>query len=117
MNIDTAEALRLDEHSQVSFSQLLVLSGLSDHDLRELVDHGALTPIDPNAGSWMFTSYCVVVARKASRLSRDFELDAHAVSILLGFVEKIEALESELHALRAGALVDRTAVAKDPISR
>src|ERR1700675_519572 len=104
MNIDTAEALRLDENSQVSFSQLLVLSGLSDHDLRELVDHGALTPVDPRASSWMFTSYCVVLARKARRLRSDFELDAHAVSVLLGFVERIEALENELHAMRAGAL-------------
>ena len=32
MNIDTAEALSLDENSEVSFSQLLVLSGLSDND-------------------------------------------------------------------------------------
>ena len=117
MNIDTAEALRLDEHSEVSFSQLLVLSGLTDPDLRELVDHGALTPINPSATSWMFTSYCVVVARKAYRLSRDFELDAHAVSILLGFVEKIEALESELHALRAGAIAHRPLGAGDTVSR
>ena len=104
MNADSAEALRLDDESEVSFSQLVVLSGLSDSDLRELVDHGALTPINLEQSSWMFTSYCVVLARKAYRLSRDFELDAHAVSILLGFVEKIEALESELQALRAGAL-------------
>jgi chaperone modulatory protein CbpM len=104
MNNDTAEALRLDQESQVSFSQLVILSGLSDDDLRELVDHGALTPVDPDASSWMFTSYCVVVARKARRLRSDFELDAHAVSVLLGFVERIEALENELHALRAGAL-------------
>jgi chaperone modulatory protein CbpM len=117
MNIDTADALSLDENSEVSFSQLLVLSGLSDNDLRELVDHGALTPINPEASSWTFTSYCVVVARRASRLSRDFELDAHAVSVLLGFVERIEALESELHALRAGALGRGTATAKDPVSR
>jgi chaperone modulatory protein CbpM len=115
MNADTAEALRLDEHSQVSYSQLVVLSGLSDDDLRELVDQGALTPVDPGASSWMFTSYCVVVARKARRLRSDFELDAHAVSILLGFVERIEALESELHALRAGALARRAA--GDPVSR
>jgi chaperone modulatory protein CbpM len=107
MNADTAEALRLDEHSQVSFSQLVVLSGLSDDDLRELVDFGALTPVDPAASSWMFTSYCVVVARKARRLRSDFELDAHAVSVLLGFVQRIEALESELNALRAGALARR----------
>ena len=117
MNIDTAEALSLDENSEVSFSQLVVLSGLSDNDLRELVDHGALTPINPDASSWTFTSYCVVVARKASRLSRDFELDAHAVAILLGFLEKIEALESELHALRAGALAQGTTTARDPVSR
>jgi chaperone modulatory protein CbpM len=109
MNDDIAEALRLDEYSQVSFSQLVVLSGLSDEDVRELVDHGALTPVDPSASSWTFTSYCVVLARKARRLRSDFELDAHAVSVLLGFVEKIEALESELHAMRAGALA-RTAV-------
>jgi chaperone modulatory protein CbpM len=117
MNIDTAEALSLDESSEVSFSQLLVLSGLSDSDLRELVDHGALTPIDPAASSWTFTSYCVVVARKASRLSRDFELDAHAVSVLLGFVERIEALESELHALRAGALTHPAASPSGSINR
>lgn len=104
MSDDIAEALRLDEHSQVSFSQLVVLSGLSDQDVRELVDHGALTPVDAGASSWMFTSYCVVVARKARRLRSDFELDAHAVSVLLGFVERIEALERELHAMRAGAL-------------
>jgi chaperone modulatory protein CbpM len=103
MNIESTEALSLDEHSQVSYSQLLVLSGLSEEDLRELVDHGALAPVDPSASSWMFKSYCVVVARKASRLGRDFELDAHSVSILLGFVERIEALERELNALRAGA--------------
>jgi hypothetical protein len=65
----------------------------------------------------MFTSYCVVVARKASRLSRDFELDAHAVSVLLGFVEKIEALESELHALRAGALGHGAPGTSDTVSR
>ena len=117
MNIDTAEALSLDENSEVSFSQLLVLSGLSDDDLRELVDHGALTPINPEASSWTFTSYCVIVARKASRLSRDFELDAHAVSVLLGFLERIEALENELHALRAGALTHRTAGPNDSVSR
>ena len=115
MNTDTAEALRLDQASQVSFSQLVILSGLSDDDLRELVDHGALTPVDPTASSWMFTSYCVVVARKARRLSSDFELDAHAVSVLLGFVERIETLENELHALRAGALARR--VASDLLSR
>ena len=56
MNDDIAEALRLDEYSQVSFSQLVVLSGLSDEDVRELVDHGALTPVDPSASSWKFTS-------------------------------------------------------------
>ena len=53
------------------------------------------------APTWTFEARWLVVARTASRLRHDFELDPHGVSVVLGYVERIEQLEAELRALRA----------------
>jgi hypothetical protein len=103
MNIETVEALRIDERGEIGWAQLIELSGLSDAELTELVDDGALVPVDPAAPSWSFTAYSAVVARTAGRLHRDFDLDAHGLAVVLRFVAKIEELERQLRALRAGA--------------
>ncbi len=42
-----------------------------------------------------------MVARTASRIRHDFELDPYGVSVVLGYVERIERLEAEIRALRA----------------
>jgi hypothetical protein len=39
--------------------------------------------------------------RRASGLRRDFDLDTHALSIVLGYAERVDALEAELRSLRA----------------
>ena len=103
MNIETVEALRVDERGEIGWAQLVEVSGLSDAELTELVDDGALIPVDPAAPSWSFTAYSVVVARTAGRLHREFDLDAHSLAVVLRFVARIEDLERQLRALRAGA--------------
>jgi chaperone modulatory protein CbpM len=107
MNIETLEALRVDEHGEIGWTQLIELSGLAESELRELVDDGALVPVDPEARSWSFHAYSVVVARTAGRLRRDLDLDAHALAVVLRFVARIEELEAELRALRAGVVRGR----------
>jgi chaperone modulatory protein CbpM len=101
VNIEVCEALHVDEHGEVSFTQLIEYSGLPEGALRELVAYGAIAPIDPGARSWSFTVSALGLARTAERLRRDFELDANAVSVVLRYMERIEALENELRALRA----------------
>ena len=101
MNLDVAEALHFDEGDEIPLSQLVELSGLPESELRELVDYGALVPVDVEASSWVFSARSVLLARTACRLRHDFELDAHALSVVLGFVVRIEALETELRAVRA----------------
>jgi len=107
MNIETHQALHIDECGELSWTQLVELSGLAEEELRELVDDGALGPVAPEAPSWSFHARSVLVARTAGRLRRELDLDAHALAVVMRFLARIEALEAELRALRAGALTRR----------
>lgn len=95
------EAIELDGLTEVTWTQIVTASGLPEGELRELVDCGALVPRDPDAAAWTFEARWLAVARTASRIRRDFELDPHAVSVVLSYVERIEQLEAEIRVLRA----------------
>ena len=97
----TEDAMRLDSVTEVSWTQLVSASGLPEAELRELVRYGALVPRDPNAPTWTFESRWLVVARTVAHLHHDFELDAHAVSVVLSYAERIRELEDEIRKLRA----------------
>jgi chaperone modulatory protein CbpM len=102
MNIEICEALRIDERGAIEWTQLIEVSGLPEAELRELVDDGALVPVDVTARTWSFDAHSLVLARTAGRLRRELDLDAHALAVVLRFVARIEDLEAELRALRAG---------------
>lgn len=89
--------------TSVTFLQMVSASGLTETELTELVRYGALVPQDPAAAPWTFEAQWILAARTASRLRRELDLDAHGVSVVMSFLERIEALESELRALRARA--------------
>ena len=102
MSIETSEALYLDQTGALSIGQLVELSGLSEDELRALVECGALSPRDESATSWTFSAHCIVVARTAYRLREDFALeDSHSLAVVLRFAQRIDMLERELRELRA----------------
>jgi chaperone modulatory protein CbpM len=106
MKVELTDAQWLSERAEVSVEELAELSGLSPELLRELVDYGALVPIDAqvpaNAQSaqWSFAADCVVAVRTASRLREDFDLDASALSVALMLIERIHGLEAQLRELQ-----------------
>ena len=101
MSAPTDDAVSLDSVTEVTWTQLISASGMPEGELRELVREGALVPRDPNATTWTFESRWLVVARTVAHLHHDFELDAHAVSVVLSYVERINELEAEVRRLRA----------------
>ncbi len=101
MTNERMDALWLDAHHEISFTQLAESSGASADELCELVEHGALAPTDPRSTEWTFTGNCVVTVRTARRLRSDFDLDPHALALALAFVSRIGELEAELRELRA----------------
>ena len=95
------QAMWLHEQYELLLEELCELSGLSETELRELVDHGVLAPIDPEAQHWAFGADRLVVARSARRLRKDFDLDPHAVALVVTMLERVRDLEAELRDLRA----------------
>ena len=76
-------------------------SGLSEAELRELVDYGALAPIDPQAAQWTFSGDIVVTVQAAGRLRADLELALQALALALTLIRRIRELEVQLGDLRA----------------
>src|SRR5438067_13644078 len=101
MNIETCEALRIDERGAIEWTQLIELSGLPEAELRELVDDGPLVPVDIAAPPWTFDARERPAAREAGRLHRELDLDAHALAVVLAFITRVEMPEAEVRALRA----------------
>jgi chaperone modulatory protein CbpM len=101
MNIDFTELVWLDHHHEVSLEELSELSGLAEVELRQLVDSGALIPINPDEERWNFSGHCVVSIRTLSRLKRDFELEPNAFALTLVFLERIRMLELRVQDLNS----------------
>ncbi len=101
MSAERSETVWLDARCEVSLAELAQLSGLTEAELRELVEYGVLIPNDPREAQWTFSGECVVTVRTAYRLRESFDLDPNALSLAVGFLERIRALEAELRALRA----------------
>jgi chaperone modulatory protein CbpM len=101
MRVELTEVFWLDEQRELSLTELAELSGLTEAELQELADYGAIVPADPNAARLTFRSECIVSARTACRLRNDFELDAQGLALALTLLDRVHDLEAQLRGLRA----------------
>jgi chaperone modulatory protein CbpM len=97
----TEQVVWLHERHTFSSEELREFSGLSEAELRELVDCGVLAPTDPDARPWTFGADRLAVARSARRLRRDFDLDANGIALALALLDRVRDLEAELREVRA----------------
>ena len=101
MELELAEALWPDDRCALTLADLARCTGLSQAELRELVDRGALVPIDARLGEWTFAADVLFALQAARRLRDDLELDAAALALALTLLRRVRELENELRALRA----------------
>lgn len=101
MNTMHDDEVWMNEQARVTLEELAALSGLSASALRELVEYGALIPVDPQEVVWMFSGHCVVAVRRAVRLRNDFDLDPNALALTLSLLDRIQVLEERLRGLHA----------------
>ena len=101
MKLQRTEWMWLDESDTVTLSELSRASGMSVADVDELVEYGALLPLEAAPQERVFSAQCITQLRTAGKLRLDFDLDLFAVAMMLGYLNRIEALERQVRALEA----------------
>ena len=99
MTTEHDEELWLHARREISIVELADCAGLSEPEVRELVEYGALVPAD--AMNLTFNAGCVAHVRAAIRLRRDLELDTAAFALVVSFLERIGELEERVRHLSA----------------
>jgi len=98
---EIVESLWLDAHGRLSLRELTQLADITESELQELIDFGALTPLDSGADAVWFGADCIVALRSACRLRREFDLDLSALALSLRLLERIRTLEAQLRSTQA----------------
>ncbi len=104
MKAERIDAVWLEEHYLLTMDDLGDRWGMDTDQLHELIAHGVLEPVGGRGGSGgrgRFSLETAAVAQVACRLQHDLELDAHAVGVVLGLLQRVRSLEDELIRLRA----------------
>lgn len=101
MEREQTDAVWLDDRMALSLAELARCSCLSEAELRELADYGALVPNNPQEAEWTFSGEMVLTVQAAGRLRDDLELDPQALALTLTLINRIRDLEAQLRSLRA----------------
>ena len=96
-----AEWTWLDDTEAVTSTELSRVCGLSLTEVDELVEYGALKPLDLHLQERLFSAQCITQLRTAGKLRVDFDLDLFAVAMLIGYLNRIELLEHQVRRLEA----------------
>lgn len=91
----------LDAREVVTLAELARICALSPAELDELVDDGVLVPVEQAKQERLFSAECVMPLRAVGKLRQDFDLDLFTVGLLLGYLNRIEALERQVRTLKA----------------
>lgn len=102
MNQQANEAVWLDGDDLYPVEYLAEVSGLSIEEIDDLVTVGLIEPSVTAVQPRVFRLCHVLIVKKARRLRDDFQLDHHGVALALTLIRRIDELQAEVAALRAG---------------
>lgn len=91
----------LNELMLVSLTEVVASSGLSAHEVEELIELGVLEPCAGRGAEPAFEVHSIELARLARRLQLDFELPLAGVALVLAYRSRVHELEARLRVLEA----------------
>lgn len=97
MQQKTLSGIVLDEHTELTLTELCHACCRSAEWVIELVDYGALQPVGRRQTEWRFPASSLQRARTAMRLQRDLGINMAGVALALDLLDEIESLRSRLY--------------------
>ena len=94
----------LEDHCSLTLSEMVHISGLSDEEVKDLVEFGVLDVKGEGPTTWVFHSQCVPLGQSARRLRSDFDLNLPGLALALNYLKRIKHLERKLHELECQLL-------------
>jgi hypothetical protein len=79
------------------------LCNISPEEVRELVDYGAIKPMNSTMLEIQFSVDYIKPLQSACQIRQDYDFDLFSVVIFLGFLNRIEELEAKVQHLLATA--------------
>lgn len=80
----------LDEQHQLSLQELTELCRVQSSLIIELVEEGALEPMDMYASQWHFSGTAIRRVQIAVRLQRDLDVNMPGIALALELLEELE---------------------------
>lgn len=85
----------------LSIEEVVALCELSDEDVSELMDYGALNSDMVVDEEIFFTAQRMQYLKEACQHRRDYDLDVFAVVLLMGYLQEIADLKQQVATLQA----------------
>jgi len=95
---ESVSGIVLGERETLTLESLAGLCTVETDWVVELVEYGALEPLDPTRRQWEFSAVVLKRVRTAARLRRDLELGSAGIALALDLLDEIEALRARLRA-------------------
>lgn len=98
---ETDDVTWLHAERVISIVELAHYCGVNEAAVRDLVEYGALKPVEPAAEPLSFSAGCAPQVRSALRLCSDLELEPATAPLVLSLLERIHDLEQRVERLSA----------------
>ncbi len=85
---------------ELTLKEVCDIAELPTEVLVTIVEEGIIEPKGSTPEEWFFDSYMLSIAKRASRLHRDFDIDWTGIPLYLDIIEELEKLRSENELLK-----------------
>lgn len=101
--LDNTLAELLDEHMRLSLEELARACCVPPAWVVERLEAGLIQG-EQTQGRWLFSSTCVVRARRLARLESTFDADPQLAGLTADLIEEVTQLRQRLRQLQAGQI-------------
>lgn len=85
---------------KLTLEEICEIADVPTEVLITIVEEGIINPKGASQNEWSFDTYMLSIAKRASRVHRDFEIEWTSIPLYLDMIETLEKLRAENKSLK-----------------